>query len=771
MASLSAYYPLPVVAGTTAGTYAEGNAPRIIDVTHAELLSLMGSQSLKTGFHYRITDFVTEYMSNDNEWISPSNTANVSNNSGTAFTVASIAATPEPLVVYAYSSSNVSKEAYSNLFPQDIIHYDPSLTYLDGTRTAKGFIVFRRDPVRDIECFYDWRNVRFKRWAIDPTAGDNPIPAMAVSTEYKIGDWAYHNNQIWMCREDHTMGGSIATENFAGMGFYQSSNDFIVLAEQGFIAGLGAGNSGKTGLRGGVGQAYYYPTFSNGAGTVFAPSQFGNIKITRRTSQTVLVSPSYSLNLPNIVLKQTTFQATVFHDINIVNSARITLSGTGTKNIINITDSNGFNFVNGTLVQSQMNYCNNVHVISSIQRANYSRLDLCLISHGTVINTTVSNCSNIIKTNRSVKTESCFNIVDSNNLADHIGLTTVGNGKRLPTKNKLNQLTVKDASIVPNFINLPVLKYVNEKNEQVIEPFYQDSELLHVQLNKGILDEIEGVADPVASLPLFSTQDHVAPSYTRNTSCWLNNYVEELTCISPWNTAYTNLFGCTAITPRHVLFAKHVTTPLAGATIRFITSDNEIVSRTILRTVVEANSDSNFDSGVALLNSDLPSTIHKPKLFPYSFARNVPYNLNTLIWWPLSGLFYVDQDKKAIIANWRSYFGSSNAGGVINLIRPFSPTDELYQLDDDENKYEFYEPIVTNDSGGPVFSILNGELVLMGALTLGAATPPEEGGLVGALYMRSGDYNGLIAQVDAAEGISTGYTIDYVDLSSFAKIS
>lgn len=30
MASLSAYYPLPVVAGTTAGTYAEGNDSRIV---------------------------------------------------------------------------------------------------------------------------------------------------------------------------------------------------------------------------------------------------------------------------------------------------------------------------------------------------------------------------------------------------------------------------------------------------------------------------------------------------------------------------------------------------------------------------------------------------------------------------------------------------------------------------------------------------------------------------------------------------------------------
>ena len=30
MASLSAYYPLPVVAGTTAGTYTEGNDSRVV---------------------------------------------------------------------------------------------------------------------------------------------------------------------------------------------------------------------------------------------------------------------------------------------------------------------------------------------------------------------------------------------------------------------------------------------------------------------------------------------------------------------------------------------------------------------------------------------------------------------------------------------------------------------------------------------------------------------------------------------------------------------
>jgi hypothetical protein len=712
-------------------------------------------------------------MSNDNEWISPSNTANVSNNNGTAFTVASIAATPEPLVVYAYSSSNVSKEAYSNLFPQDIIHYDPSLTYLDGTRTAKGFIVFRRDPIKAIECPYDWRNVRFKRWGIDPTGGDNPIPAMAVSTEYAIGDWAYHNNQIWLCIEDHTMGESINTEYFISMGFYQNSVNPLVLPSIGIEANYGAG-VGRSGSRGGAGQAYYYPTFSNYSGTAFPQNQFGNIEITNISSNSILASQSHSLSFPNIVLRQSQFPSSIFQNIKITNSSVITIFGSGVKQNILIEGCNDINHINGTLNEIVFQNCSSFYTTTNQGGRNFKNLESCVNSAtsalGVTINLIFENCINVTKTNQYCKTIHCKHSVDSDNFADHIGLKNEKNAKRLPVKEKTTVIagSDRDVKIATNFISLPVLKYVDENNEQVIDQFYSDNELLHVQLNEGILDEIEGVADPAASLPLFSAQDHVTPSYTRNTSCWLNNHVEELTCISPWNSAYGNLFGCTAITPRHVLFAKHVTTPLTGATIRFITSDNQIVSKTILRTVVEP--EINNDSGVALLDSDLPNTIHKAKLFPFNIDRYFPYIVNGNVWWPFSGLFYVDQDKKSIIGNWRLY--PLALFNPIFLVRPYSPTSEFYQLNDDKNKYEFYEPIVTNDSGGPVFSVLNNELVLMGALTAGAASPPEEGGLAGAFYHKDGDvYNGLIAQVDVAEGISTGYTVNYVDLSSFAKVN
>jgi hypothetical protein len=149
---------------------------------------------------YKITDFVTEYLSNDNEWISLSNSATVTNNTGTPFTVASIAATPEPLIVKADSTSIINSEASSPMYPQDEIRYDPDMTYIDGTNTAKGFIIYRKDTRRNIECYYDWRNVRFKRWTL---TGFTP---WATSTSYVKGDIRQNGITIAVCVTAHTSG-------------------------------------------------------------------------------------------------------------------------------------------------------------------------------------------------------------------------------------------------------------------------------------------------------------------------------------------------------------------------------------------------------------------------------------------------------------------------------------------------------------------------------------------------------------------------------------
>ena len=72
MASLSAYYPLPVVAGTTAGTYAEGNDPRFGD-----------------GLEEAPEDGVI-YGRKDADWVDITEPANLQVRRGTASEVAAI---------------------------------------------------------------------------------------------------------------------------------------------------------------------------------------------------------------------------------------------------------------------------------------------------------------------------------------------------------------------------------------------------------------------------------------------------------------------------------------------------------------------------------------------------------------------------------------------------------------------------------------------------------------------------------------------------------
>ena len=79
------------------------------------------------------------------------------------------------------------------------------------------------------------------------------------------------------------------------------------------------------------------------------------------------------------------------------------------------------------------------------------------------------------------------------------------------------------------------------------------------------------------ALPVFSTQDHTPafglPIYVRKTASWCYDLRQAMTCISPWNSQYANLFAGTAITARHFVNAKHVHLSV-GQTIRFIEAEN-----------------------------------------------------------------------------------------------------------------------------------------------------------------------------------------------------
>lgn len=138
-----------------------------IEKTYSELASLISSSSLKKGSFYKITDFETKHY-----FLSGNTTLNTQINTGTA----------EPLIVLATDSNKLSNIAFSLTHPDDIIHYDwnpdnwltdISFSYLSTIITGfKGVIYYREDAKQNISTHYDWRNVKLRRWELNPATWD-----------------------------------------------------------------------------------------------------------------------------------------------------------------------------------------------------------------------------------------------------------------------------------------------------------------------------------------------------------------------------------------------------------------------------------------------------------------------------------------------------------------------------------------------------------------------------------------------------------------------
>jgi hypothetical protein len=122
--------PTPVV------SYAE-------NITYTTLLNLFNTSALEVGKQYILTDFATKHF--------------IPNSGGTVNT-----GSTESLVLLALAVNKLDHVAKSLTYPKDIIHYE-----LVDSSTAggdKGRIYYREDPVINISTYYDWRNVKFRRF-------------------------------------------------------------------------------------------------------------------------------------------------------------------------------------------------------------------------------------------------------------------------------------------------------------------------------------------------------------------------------------------------------------------------------------------------------------------------------------------------------------------------------------------------------------------------------------------------------------------------------
>jgi hypothetical protein len=242
---------------------------------------------------------------------------------------------------------------------------------------------------------------------------------------------------------------------------------------------------------------------------------------------------------------------------------------------------------------------------------------------------------------------------------------------------------------------------------------------------------------PATGLPIYTTQNHTAATYVRNPNCWAATV--DLTPISPWNSNGANHKAGILISPRHVLFATHYAVP-AGATIRFITADNTVVTRTVSATASLAYTAGLYpDFTVGRLDSDVPTSISFARVLPDNWATYLP-TMSVLREVASIGL---DQEEKALV---------SDVGVISPATTPFYTSCETPKS---SLRLPFYENKISGDSGNPCCLIIDGKLVVLTVWTGGG------GGTGTFVTAFRAAVNGIMTSLGG------GYQLTNVDLSGF----
>lgn len=282
---------------------------------------------------------------------------------------------------------------------------------------------------------------------------------------------------------------------------------------------------------------------------------------------------------------------------------------------------------------------------------------------------------------------------------------------------------------------------------------------------------------------LFTTVDHTTPSYVTNTDFWLKGYEQAFTCRAPYSEeAGDNHRLTTAVTPRHAVSAWHSGyTPNVGTTVRFVTTDNTVIERTVVQQSSQLTWNDpisgpvDTDIGVILLDSDLPSTITPCKIFPSAY-KNILHDVDQTssssslsnvvdrVEKPRIALVACDQEHKTHPFTHQTFRPNRNFYDKIWAVFYGLNNDSLYDYPHDQvtGNYPSWkrtwgrwfvkpESIVAGDSGNPIFCAVNKELWLV-SLFFGASTGPFYANLIP-------EVNAAIAALDTAQGINTGYTL------------
>jgi hypothetical protein len=323
------------------------------------------------------------------------------------------------------------------------------------------------------------------------------------------------------------------------------------------------------------------------------------------------------------------------------------------------------------------------------------------------------------------------------------------------------------------------VKQVSIINKQGIAGFLFDKYKENT-LSKHVSDAIDNrIQDKNSqtSKNIFSTRNDSTSSYIRNTECWVYD-ITDVTCLSPWNSTGGSQRGGVLISPRHIIFAAHFQIN-TGATIRFVDMNNNVITRTLVNKITHPNYYNPVaffpDITIGLLNEDVPSSISIAKILPTSWDSYMPSltidNDNIFVGNCVDSYcgFTVpclcsDQEKKALISELKCLILPESFllpdPGSIPWPEDGRFTTTLWKSPININKrFDFFESIITGDSGSPAFLIINNQLVLVTLWTFGGA-----GRGTSLLYFKD-DINQIMSDLGG------NYSLTEVSLDSFNNYS
>lgn len=214
---------------------------------------------------------------------------------------------------------------------------------------------------------------------------------------------------------------------------------------------------------------------------------------------------------------------------------------------------------------------------------------------------------------------------------------------------------------------------------------------------------LQAAGNPTVSMPLWTVRSDAPPAhYERNPLVWTGANVD-LSGKAVWNS-FTNSFGTTAVSPRHVVYADHVHGVYPpGTIVRFVSAAGLVVERL----VVSSARIGATDIDLSTLDFPLPETIHWFKVMPrnwfLSCSRQAPGTLGGM------PCIVLDANTQSV---------------AVKDLAAFTPDGFFTANPVDPVRRSFTRELHTGDSGSPMFILVGRELVLDG-LYHSAAGGPE----------------------------------------------